>query len=484
MDIINYKPSPTQQEFHLADEFEVLYGGAAGGGKSVALLWDIVFQMMGEHQRWMRGEIPRSMGWAIYFRRTVPRLAETENRASILFREIDPKVHYNGDSHTYTFSCGYKAQFAHLQHTEDADNYRSTQFTLVEFDELTEFEETQYDFLTARVRPPGGWVGPVKVRCATNPGGRGSAWVKKRFIDPAPDGRVRLSEKVVMSDGTTEEVTRLFIPAKLSDNPDAKFKRDYEKTLRTRKNANIVEMWLHGNWNFVDGAFFAESFDPRIHVCEPFKIPDSWTRFRAMDWGLKTMGTVGWWAKDEDDNLVKYREFNFRGLDAEEVALRIGEIEQQNGEWNEKRNKSLLSGPADYAIWEERGNIGPSIAETMANCGVEWERCTKNRHAGSLELLRRLNDKPDQGKGAPGIRYFKTCERSVATIPTIPSDPHDPEVPEDGGDDHWLDESMYAVMYRLAAPKVKARSRRGELFDELEEQRKKNEFRGKTGYGR
>lgn len=478
-----YDPAPVQQEFHLCEAREALLGGSAGPGKSLCLLMDpIQTQLRFEHERWMRGEIAESVGWAIHFRREFPMLEQTISRSQRLFPLIDPGAKYESQAHRWTFSCGYKFSFGHMKNDDDRFNYQSNEYTHIAYDELWEFSEEQYQLVNTRLRCSDPGLRPrLRIRAATNPAGN---WVRSYFVDPAPRGRVLLTRKIARGDGTSETRSRIFIPATLKDNPDPGFRAQYEIELRD-KPSHIRRALLEGDWYVVAGAFFAEEFDARIHVVKPFRIPSGWTRFRAMDWGYKSWCVVLWFAVDTDGNLICYREKNFRKKDSSEVAEQIRDIEMAADEWDLNKDCSRLTGPADTQIWEERGTIGPTIAETMSEAGVFWEKCTKNRHASVQQFITRLKDRSGEG-GIPAIRFFDTCRETIRTIPAIPTDKTDPELPEDGGDDHWLDTVLYACMYRAVVPKSdSAPVRRSRQVDELEERRRTKRQRagGRYGYG-
>lgn len=486
-----YNPAPVQKEFHVCPANEILLGGAAGPGKSLALLMDPVqTQLIYEHQRWARGEIKRSVGWAIHFRREFPRLEQTIERSQRLFRAIDPGAKYDSQAHRWTFSCGYKLSFGHMKDLDDRFNYVSNEYTHIAWDELCEFEQEMYQFVNTRLRTSDHFLQKrLRIVAATNPTGN---WVRRYFVDPAREGRRLLVRTISLSDGTSETRSRIFIPATLKDNPDPEFRRRYELELQD-KPAHIRRALLFGDWYVIAGAFFADEFVPDIHICEPFKIPTGWTRFRSMDWGYKSPGTVGYYAVDPDNNLWKYREVNFRGMDASQVAIKLRNIEEAAGEWDVRRDCSLLTGPADTQIWEKRGTIGPTVAETMAHEGIFWQQATKNRHASVQQFLLRLKDRGNGGGGgndgsaSAGINFFKTCRKSIETIQAIGTDEKDPELPADGGDDHWLDETLYACMYRAAVPKSDGRRHSRSYYDELEEARQKRRERkrggGRFGYG-
>jgi len=477
-----YSPSPVQREFHLCRADEALLGGAGGPGKSLALLMDpIETQLPIEHQRWKQGETDESQGWAIHFRREYPMLAETIDRAHRIFPRIDSGVKWDGDARLFRFSCGYKYQFGHLREALDWRIYDSRQFTHIGFDELWQFEEEQYMRLARRCRTSD----PVllklrRIRSATIPAGN---WVRRYFVDPCPKGRTLLVNKLRLDDGTEAERSRVFIPARLSDNPDVAFRRDYEANLRDSPT-HIRLALLDGDWYAVAGAFFAEEWRPERHVVAPFKVPPGWYRFRSGDWGYKNPTVVLWWAADSDDNLVCYRERTWKRMDAGAVALAIKETETEAGEWDDAKDCSRLSGPMDTQIWEQRGTIGPTIFETMSAGGVWWDKCTKNRLQSVQQFIGRLKD--DQGE-VPAIRFFDTCTETIRTIPAIATSGTNPELPEDGGDDHWLDAVLYACMSRMGKGAKDERTPVWQEYDdEMAHARRKHlrqRQQGRYGYG-
>jgi terminase large subunit-like protein len=478
-----YDPAPIQQEVHLCSADEILVGGAAGGTKSMTLLMDPVqTQVASEHTRWLKDQKHRSLGWAIHFRREFPMLKQTIERSHRIYRSLDPGAHWNMQDHMWTFSCGYKVQFGHLKNDDDRFNYLSNEYSAIYFDELCEFSKEVYDLISTRLRSSDPVLQKrLRLVSATNPSGN---WVRDYFVAPAPEGRKLLTRKIRTDDGNEHAVTRIFIPATLKDNPDPNFRASYELQLQ-KQPAHLRRAYLYGDWWVVPGAFFAEEWVPGVHVVPPFKIPSGWVKFRSMDWGYKSRGTVGWYAVDTDENLVKYREFSFRKMDAGEVADAVREIERKADEWDEKRNCSRLTGPADTQIWETRGTIGPTIAESMMDAGVYWEKCTKNKRAAVHEFMSRLKDRSGE-KGIPGFRCFDTCKNTARTIPSIGTDKTDPELPDDspGVDDHDLDETLYAVMYRARVPKHDEAPRSQSAEDELWEARKKKSRRaGAYGYG-
>lgn len=346
--------------------------------------------------------------------------------------------------------------------------------THLAFDELVQFDKEQYDQICTRVRSSDPVLRTMlKIRSMSNPvmrhegsftaAVRDPFWVRDHFVKPHRDGGKVLQKKIIRADGTPEYRTRIYLRATLYDNPDPQFVRDYEAQLLD-KPAHIRQALLYGNWFVTPGSFFGDDWNEAIHVCPPFRIPDDWARFRSMDWGYKQPGCVHWWAMDDDGTLYCEREYTFQLRDVTEVGRRIREIEQAAGLY--AHGRSLITGPADTQLWEERGDRAITKAAEMQKLGITWTPADKQGRARTAQLLlSRLKDHGNYTK-APGIVAFETCRMIRDTLPGIMADPHDPECPEDGGPDHWLDSWRYACAYASHGRKGLGTVKRPERSDE------------------
>lgn len=471
-----YAPSKWGLEYHSLNVDEALGGGSAGPGKSLALLMDANEQILVEHARCARGETQwgRSVGWAIHFRREYTRLQATIHRSKLLFPVLDSSAVYESSTHTWRFSSGYQFSFGHLKENDSFLNYRSNEYTHMGIDEVYEIElKDVYDELVLRVRTTDSVLSRMlKVRCTSNPAGN---WVRDYFVDPAPEGRKILVNKIQLGDGSWAERTRMFLPARLSDNPNAEFRRQYELSLRDRPH-HIRAALLDGDWYVVAGAFFADLWEPDKVVIKPFKIPPGWRRFRSGDWGFKAPCVILWWAISPEGEMICYRELTVNGpkardlLDAHGVAQRIREIELENGEWDRMRDRSRLTGPMDCQLWVETGHRGPTMAHDMAAVGVNWFKASKGRRQCAQQLVKRLKQRGYNDR--PGIMFFSDCHGCITTVPAIGTDKEDPEVPQKGGPDHHLDAVFYACSSNMLPTGKESLDRAWDEPDEGQQGRK------------
>ena len=168
---IIWRPQPQQIIFQQRPEYEALYGGAAGGGKSDALLAEALRQVHISHYR------------AIIFRKTFPQLSELIDRSREIYSAAFPGATYNSTGHFWQFPSGAKIYFGAMQHTKDRTNYQGKRYDFIDFDELTHFTWDEYSYLFSRNRPNGPGT-RCYIRAQANPGGIGHGWVKERFISP------------------------------------------------------------------------------------------------------------------------------------------------------------------------------------------------------------------------------------------------------------------------------------------------------------
>lgn len=458
-----WKPHARQEAFlSIPDTVkEALYGGAAGGGKSEALLLLPLARGFYQH--------PRFKG--IIFRRTFPELeAEIIQRAHAWYPHTGAK--YNQEKRRWVFPNGGIMQFGHMEYENDARKYDSAEYNYIAFDELTSFTEWQYTYLMSRSRSSSPDL-PAIIRGATNPGNIGHAWVRKRFIEPAPYGTI-IIDKVT-------GLKRIFIQATVTDNPH--IDQNYVNVLgmlpESEKRAK-----RDGDWWTFEGQVFedfrSERFegepDEAIHVIDPFDIPDWWPRILAVDWGFSALTYGLWGAISPERRLYVYREYATRQALRSEWATQIGKISR-----NEKLNDVILC----QSAWQQRGEDATTADDFKKYSGLtprSSENDKGSRIQGKLLVQEYLRWKqmpkrkvPDEGYNAetaqrilrmhgmeayeeylesfreqapetnlPKLQIFRSCPELIKTIPLCVYDDKDratgkpaEDVKEFNGDDPY-----------------------------------------------
>lgn len=432
---VDYMPTEKQAAFHRCGADEALYGGAAGGGKSRAVVMEALVRCM---------EYP---GTAAYlFRRTYRELEDTLIAEALAC--IPPMLgRYVSTSHEMRLINGSVMRFRHCMTDADRFDYQGAEIHHLFIDELTHFSKEVYDYLKTRLRARAGAGFRPIVRCTANPGGVGHAWVKRYFIDPMPQGGQ--TERVVRSEvlGQEQRRTVAFIPARATDNPY--LSQDYIFELEQKPKA-LRQALLLGDWNAFEGQVFAEWRDDPghyadrryTHVVAPFPIPAFWPRARSFDFGYTRPFSVGWWATDPEGRVYRYREW-YGGEGNVGLKLSAGDIargirEAEEAEQQEAGQRLYFAGVADPAIFD--GSRGESIAAQMQKEGVYFEPGSNARLAGKLQLHERL--RMDE-EGRPGLQVFRTCRDFIRTLPALVYDPHAVEDVNTAGEDHIYDETRY-----------------------------------------
>jgi hypothetical protein len=251
---IFWQPSEKQSLFLSSPFKEVLYGGAAGGGKSDALLIDA----LGLQQ----GAIKKRKYQAIIFRRTFPDLKDLIDRSLELYPVIEPGAKYDKQAHVWTFPSGARVELGYLQYDSDRFKYRGRAFQYIGWDELTLFPTSvPYIYLLSRLRT----VDPTitcYVRATTNPDGPGFKWVKDYFRIQTEGGATCFAAETEDPEtGETVKHWRAFIPARLSDNPHLK-DSGYRQTLLLLTEEEQRALLL-GRWESpsIKGAYYAEQIE-------------------------------------------------------------------------------------------------------------------------------------------------------------------------------------------------------------------------------
>ena len=421
----------TQKKFIDAEADEVLFGGAAGGGKSYGQLVDALLYAL---------KYPKSK--QLILRKTYPELEHSLIMVSLGFY---PKTvcTYSSTTRKWSFLNGSVIEFGYCAIKADVFRYQGAEYDVIRFDELTHFTEEQYTYLISRVRGVNPY--PKMVKSSTNPGGVGHNWVKQRFIEGFSPDKIHIDKET--------GVKRLFIPSYVQDNTFLmNADPDYINRLKQLPE-NERKALLYGEWDIFDGQVFAEWKNSHLgektgrwtHVIEPFQIPKEWRRYRTFDFGYSKPFAVSWYAVDGDGRAYNYRElYGCTGKPdvgvkwtAQKIADEIRRIEDA-----EEKEQQIV-GIADPAIWNSTGSIDGSIADMMEKRGVFFEKGNHDRLAGKMQVHYRL---AFDEEGLPMIYFFNTCKNIIRTLPQLLYDPTRPEDVDTGQEDHLYDALKYFLM--------------------------------------
>lgn len=448
-----WSPQPKQIKFMERPEYEALYGGAAGGGKSDALLMEALRQI----------DVPNYRG--ILFRDTTKQLEALISRSNEIYPKVASGTRYNINEMVWKFKSGAKIFFGYMEHEKDKLNYQGKPYDFIGFDELTHFTYSQYMYLLSRNRPAGPGT-RVYVRATANPGGVGMQWVKDRFINPAPPNTpIYESVKIRTPDGKEIERkrSRIYIPATVFDNKKLlENDPNYLTTLAGLPEAER-EALLYGNWESFTGQVFREWRDDPLHyddgkwthVINPFPIPKHWKIYRGYDFGYARPFSVGWYAVDERGKM--YRVAEYYGCNGTpNVGLYIDPLEQAKGIREKEQNDPILKnkkiiGIADPSIFDE--SRGESIAAMMAKHPnyLYWNPGDNTRIAGKMQYHYRF---AFDEEGDSMFQVFNTCRNFIRTIPNLIYSDKNPEDIDTDMEDHIYDECRYVMMENPISPRV------------------------------
>lgn len=423
--LLGYVPTPKQHEFHAATEFDVLYGGAAGGGKTKALLMDAI------------RDCDMYPGLRVgAFRRSYPELKESliaELAQAGFAKKLDAA--WNGTEYELRFANGSLIMFRYAKTIEEATRRQGGQYQKLLFDERTLTPPDVVSFLETRLRSGRRDIPVLGIRSGTNPGGAGHGAVKSRFIKPTNYGA-----KVITD---VRGRTVRFIPSKLSDNPHVN--PEYAQDLEAL-DGKLRSAFLDGDWDVFQGQMFPELKRDR-HVVAPIELPASWRHYNGVDWGYTAPWAVLWAAVDEDGRVWVYREIYKRGVGEADQAKQILEAEAND--------EQIAARFADDAMWATRGDAKP-IASVYADNGAHLTKAGKgagSRVNGWQRVHSYLGEGPAcahhraQGwETCPRLHIFSTVTELYRELSDLPhATKGNPEDADTTADDHASDALRYLL---------------------------------------
>jgi hypothetical protein len=442
-----WAPNPGPQTAFLgAPEREVLFGGAAGGGKSAGLT--------GAATRYI--DEPECNG--VFFRRSYPELRNLIRESLTLYPKIGGV--YNRSQHEWKFPSGAALIFRYIGASDDVYAYQGDAFTFIAWDELNQFPGDSedalgnainfaYQYMFSRLRKPANSKIRLQVRATCNPGGIGHHWVKSRF-------QIEDDGKATKVRDTITGYHRRFIPSRIKDNPHLAG-GEYEKSLESLPEA-LRRALRDGRWDIFAGAMFSE-WNPRAgeagaHVCEPFHIPSTWRRWRGADDGFAAPAAVHWFAEDPDTKqIIIYQELYRKGMNPGPFAEAVKELDRSQpvADPADPETGESLDGILDSAAFSNNGQSEISRGDAMNKLGCRWKPAEKGPGSRVLRVKAfhaRLAPMKHDPKKRPGIVFFKNCKNAIRTIPALPVDTNNPEDLDSDAEDHAWDSVSYGLGYR------------------------------------
>ncbi len=421
---LGYVPTPRQQVFHDATEYSVLFGGAAGGGKSRALLMQGLQDCL---------KYPGIRVGA--FRRSYPELKESllaELSAAGYAQALGAS--WNGTEYDLKFPNGSILMFRYAESVKDATRRQGGQYQRLLFDELTLTPPDVIAYLESRLRSGRADIPVLGVRAASNPGGPGHGSVKARYIESTGYGTT------VVTDIRGRTVR--FIPSKLTDNPhvNPEYASDLDALPEQMRLA-----FRDGNWDVFAGQMFPE-LDRDRHVLDPITLPETWRRYAGVDWGYSKPWAVIWAAIDEDDRIWLYREI---------YETQVGEADQARRILAAEAGEDVIARFADDAMWATRGDA-KAISDVYGDEGVYLVKAGKgprSRVTGWQRLHSYFADGPaclhHRAQGwdtCPRLHIFSTCPNWWTEMSSLPhATSGDPEDADSNAADHLADGTRYLL---------------------------------------
>lgn len=431
----------------------------------------------------------------ILFRETFPNLQDVIAKTQKWFRLIFPDAIYNSSEHCWKFATGEILYFRHARTLNDYWTFHGHEYPWVGWEELTNWATPDLYLMMMSVCRSSDPGIPRHYRATCNPWGKGHNWVKKRFIDAGMCSSVikeviteEEQEEAGMSNISGDRVMeRCFVHGDRNENIAlTTADPDYELNLARNTNSASKKAWIAGDWDIVAGGMFDDLWDKKIHVIEPFNIPNSWRVYRAFDWGLSKPFSLGWWAVCDGSvahikgkkvffprgTLIRIGEWYGWEKGNPNVGLRMTDTLFGRGmKQREDRLKraygidKIFMGPADASIFGNESDA-ESIASKISRAyfGKPTRRqvfSPSNKRPGTRKLrwllIRdRLEAAVKGDKETPQLFVFNTCQEGfIRTIACLPRDEVDPDDLDSDSEDHALDETAYMVLFATSPSEMR-----------------------------
>lgn len=499
---IVWKPLPGSQALAISCPCNILlYEGSRGPGKTDSQVMAFRANVGKGYGRFWRGVI---------FDREYKNLDDLIAKSERWFPEFKDGARFlrSKSDYKWVWKTGEELLFRQFKKESDYWNYHGQEFPFIGWNELTKFANpkafdlmlscNRSSFIAEEHSPVDKKTGereilppiPLRVFATTNPLGPGHGWVKKRFIDVAPPGKVVTTVTNIYNPRTKkrEDTERTQVRLFGSYRENRYLPAEYIAVLENITDPNRRKAWLKGDWSIVSGGALDDLWNETIHVLPSFPIPKGWRISRGLDWGSSHPASVGWYAKANGEevtlpdgrpfcpqkgSLIRFAEIYFAvpdkingGFFNEGLKYTSTKVAQEviKMEMELLKKKLILTtpkpGPADNQIFaHNEGKTVKGLADKMAEEGVTWTKSDKSpgSRKNSLEIVRSMLEASIIGEG-PGLFFTQNCRAAISTLPVLPRDPDDPDDVDTEAEDHVFDELKY-----VCADAKKASARNLEL---------------------
>ena len=444
-----WEPHPRQAVALSCPAQEIMYGGAKGGGKSDYLVMAPVHLLALAHKKWKETGVKQGRCRIVFFRKNLDNLKDLLERMKFLYPLIDPEGGglsrmYNKLDKRFTFSSGAYVDVTHLDGPDDHGGFQGQELRMVLIDQAEQIRGEVIDFLRAQIRTSDpDFEHLIGLRLSANPGaGDGIDYIRARYIKSGKPNVIQ-REVITLEDGREKIRTRVFVPAKLWDNPSLAASGDYEASIKTLPE-HMQRMYLDGDWDVVVGAYFSHIWDKTLHCCRSFPIPPGAEIAMGIDWGKTSpscvlFGTIN----HETDTIYIIDEIYQPGITGSlfaEVMQR--KFDEQTWSPHREWGKEEVAGHFDWHAWHSDGE-GMSPGEAIAAAGFRLVDALKDRAGGIHQVTERLVKRAD---GKPRVVIFEDrCPNLVRTLPNLRGDKHKPDDIDTRQEDHAFDALRYLL---------------------------------------
>ena len=430
------------------DVDQILFGGGRGSGKSSWILGTFLTQlgMYGPHASGM------------ILRRQFRDLKELIKQGKEMFVHTG-MAKYNAQDHALIFTppyVGATLEFGNLDRIDDYSRYHGRAFSYIAFDEITEFESWEMvERMGSTLRSKHKGVKPV-MRFTGNPGGQLHQQVKRRFIDPWPRGNRVLRTK--------SGQTRMYVHSTVHDNPYI-FNNNPEYMVWLNSLSPVLyKAWYEGCWDIAIGAFFADIWNQKKHVVDPFRptdVPGDWEIFRCFDWGSSKPYACLYYTISNGEPMRDGRMFPRGAIiflweqygqdptadydtgvrwSSSQVAKHLRHFEDQQA-----IHGRVKAGPADTQLWADIDGYDGNLYRNFVEEGIEFVKANKSSGtiASGLEQIRTRLIGGDHG---PMMYFSSSCTHTNRTMPDIPRHEYKLEEIADRCEDHLCDCVRYVCL--------------------------------------